>query len=565
MSNTDYDRMKERLNKLYGGRKGKTTYEKLLRIIERYEPELTQQTRGLSEKDVVIITYGDAFREEGTPHLRTLHGFLKDHLHDMVSIVHILPFFPYSSDDGFSVIDYKKVDPKLGSWDDIGSMEKDFKLMFDAVINHISVKSEPFMGFLAGDPRYQGFFIEPGPEYDISSVFRPRALPLITRYNTDEGEVGLWTTFSVDQADLNYENPEVLLYIIDVLLFYASKGASIIRLDAIAFLWKTSGTSCLHLPQTHEVIKLFRNVMNAAAPQLKIITETNVPHRDNVAYFGSGRDEAHMVYNFALPPLAAHALITGNGSYLTSWAAKLETPGENTAFYNFTASHDGIGLMPVKNILPPEEISVLENAAVRHGGLTGLKNNPDGTKSVYELNISYFDLLSDPGGNEDIPLQASRFIASQGIALTLRGVPALYYHSFIGSRNDLDGVERTGTNRSINREKLDVHEVEEGLRDPGSLRSLVYDGLKKLTRARSSRDAFSPYGGQEVLNISNEIFAVLRTSPDGLNKILSYINVSNSEVFVKPPAAGMRDIITGRRFGEEIGVKPYEVLWLEEK
>jgi glycosidase len=554
--------MVEKLEYLYGKAAGRDIFERLLELIESYKPRIPRRTFSFTEKDSVLITYGDSLQENEKKPLAVLNEFLREYLRDTVTIVHVLPFFPFSSDDGFSVVDYRQVNPELGTWDDLHELGKNFTIMVDAVINHISAKSKEFKGFLAGESRFRDFFIEVSPQFDISKVFRPRALPLLTSFETDRGTLQLWTTFSTDQIDLNFGNPEVLLYIIDILLLYVAFGASVIRLDAIAFLWKESGTECLHLPQTHTVIKLFRNVFDLAAPHVKIITETNVPHMDNISYFGSGNDEAHMVYNFALPPLTVHALLTADGSYLTEWASCLTMKNPTNYFYNFTASHDGIGLMPVRGILPPEEIDLLVRATESNGGQLGLKDNPDGTQSVYELNISLFDLLSGPGSNEPISLQVSRFAASQAIAMSLSGVPALYYHSVLGSRNDLAGVERTGIKRAINREKLQVSPLRLELATSGSIRALVFETLTRLLRVRGKHRAFHPEGRQLVHRLHPKVFAVERRSPEGKEKLLALVNLSKEPVGVSPDFKGRKELISGRTWGRDIDMAPYEVLWL---
>ncbi|MCI0399472.1 MAG: sugar phosphorylase, partial [Chloroflexi bacterium] len=295
------------------------------------------------ERDVILITYGDMVYEAGQPPLRSLAEFLETTLPGVVTGVHLLPFFPYSSDDGFSVIDYKAVNPALGSWDDVARIGGNFRLMFDAVVNHVSVQSDWFGRFLAGDPRYQEYFVVPPGDANLSQVFRPRALPLLTPFQTAAGEKLVWTTFSADQVDLNFKNPDVLLEILDVLLFYVEQGAEFIRLDAIAFLWKESGTACLHRPQTHRLVQLFRAVLDEVAPTASLITETNVPHQDNIAYFGDGANEAQMVYNFSLPPLVLHAFHSGQATTLATWARGLDLPSAQASFFNFLASHDGIG------------------------------------------------------------------------------------------------------------------------------------------------------------------------------------------------------------------------------
>ena len=555
------EKMLERLKVLYRA-EAPAVLKRLLVLLHAYEEKLPKRAFDFSEKDAVLITYGDSFQQNNREPLAVLNDFVTEYLGDAISIVHVLPFFPYSSDDGFSVIDYREVNPDLGSWDDVHELGTGRTVMFDAVINHVSAKSREFQGFLKREEKYRNFFIVVGPEFDISRVFRPRALPLLTRFDTNRGNLDLWTTFSTDQIDLNYRDPDVLLYIIDVLLYYVLHGASIIRLDAIAFMWKESGTECLHLPQTHAAIKLFRNVFDMVAPHVKIITETNVPHSDNISYFGEGNDEAHMVYNFALPPLTVHALLTGDGSYLTQWASTLQLGNPKNYFYNFTASHDGIGLMPARGILPAVEIERLATATEKHGGKLGLKDNPDGTQSVYELNVSLFDLLSDPKADEPMERQVHRFVASQAVAMILAGVPALYYHSMVGSRNYYEGVERTGVRRAINREKLGLERLKGELSERGSRRELVYSALTRLLRERRKHRAFHPEGPQTVLSLHRQIFAVERQSPDGGEKILSIINLSDTPVSLQPKFRGRVDIITGTTLEKQIDLEPYGIRWL---
>jgi glycosidase len=551
------------LKTLYKNREADKTFTRAKALLAKYKDKIKTRDFQFSERDVVLITYGDSFLKPGENPIKTLGFFLNTYLTGLVTVVHVLPFFPYSSDDGFSVVDYKEVNPDLGNWDEIDSLGKKFHLMFDAVINHISAKSKEFQGFLEGDEKYKNFFIVVGPGMNTSRVFRPRALPLTTRFETENGPLNLWTTFSTDQIDLNFRNPEVFLFVLDVLLFYAMHGASIIRFDAIAFLWKESGTTCLHLPQTHAVIKLYRQFMEMAVPHLKIITETNVPHKDNISYFGNGNDEAHLVYNFALPPLSVDALLRGDSRILSKWAWSLRLPGKNTNFYNFTASHDGIGLLPSHNILSKEQIQGLIDKTEESGGRVSYKNNADGTKTAYELNISLFDLLSDPDPERGLEISINRFVASQAIALSLIGVPAIYYHSIIGSRNYYKGVEKTGANRAINREKVYIGSLEEELKTAGSTRNLVFQRISTLISTRRKLRAFNPRGRQKVFFVHPGIFCLERQSPEKDETVLSLINVTDKQVNLSMDTGGKRDVLSGRVFsGDLLSVSPYEVLWL---
>ena len=523
----------------------------------------------LTEQDAILITYGDQVTEAGAAPLETLADVLTDYAKGIISGVHILPFFPYSSDDGFSVIDYTTVNPAWGDWDDVEQIGTHFRLMFDAVINHISRESAWFQGFLAGDPAYDDFFITVEEGTDLSDVVRPRAKPLLAAVTTHEGEKYVWTTFSPDQIDLNFANPEVLLRIIDVLLCYVDHGAEIIRLDAIAYLWKDIGTSCIHLEQTHRVVQLFRAVFDLVAPNVMIITETNVPHEENISYFGDGTNEAQLVYQFSLPPLVLHAIARGDASYLTAWADGLagDLPSNQTTFYNFLASHDGVGVRPVEGILPAEEVQWLAERVQAHGGYVSYKTNADGSESPYELNISYFDALSDPEGGEPLALQVKRFMVSQAIMLALQGVPAIYVHSLFGSRNYLEGVEATGRYRSINREKLRRAELETALADPDTVRARVYTTYRRLLVARRKHSAFHPNGALCVLDLGPAVFALTRSAPDGSETLLCLHNVTGEaqEVTCSPDVAmtPLQDIVGGDVYEEEtLTLAPYQILWL---
>jgi sucrose phosphorylase len=452
--------------------------------------------------------------------------------------------------------------------------------MFDLVINHVSRESLWFQRFLTGDPAYAEWFIIVEPGTDLSSVFRPRALPLLTAVQTKTGDRLVWTTFSEDQIDLNFAYPPVLLRMLEILLMYVEKGAQIIRLDAIAYLWKTIGTSSIHLEETHRVVKLMRAVLDVVAPGVILITETNVPHEENISYFGdvqpdTGRtDEAQLVYQFPLAPLVMHSLLSGDASALSRWAAGLETPAAQATFFNFTASHDGIGLMPARGVLSEQETQALVDATLAHGGQVSYKTNADGSHSVYELNISYFDALSDPTSGEAQVVQVARFIASQAIMLALAGVPGIYVHSLIGSRSWQEGVAQTGHNRTINRQKIQRFDLEAELNDARSLRSQVFSAYRGLLKARALSPAFHPQGAQQVFLLCEAVFALLRTSPDGPDKVVCLHNVSNSTQPVTLPLRELdlrrgtwHDLLTGRAFAPDqdtlsLSLDPYQILWL---
>ena len=517
-----------------------------------------------TERDCVLITYGDQVRDEAGPPLSALRRFLEDHQLDRsLSTVHLLPFFPYSSDDGFSVIDYDVVDTDLGDWSDVSALGESFDLMFDLVLNHCSSRHVWFRKFLEGDARCSTYFITPVDESGLSGVTRPRSTPLLTEYSTANGPQNVWTTFSADQVDLNFANPDVLLEMLAVLLRYVRDGARIVRLDAIAYLWKTPDTSCVHLPETHEVVKLMRTLLDAVAPRTILLTETNVPHAENVSYFGDG-DEAQMVYQFSLAPLLLDAFLTGDASAFRNWLSQLEPPPAGATYFNFTASHDGIGVRPLEGLVSAERLAALVDATRSRGGRVNTRRNPDGSDSPYELNITYFSALRQPDDSDERHVR--RFLASQAVMLGLAGIPGIYFHSLVGTPNDGDGVARTGQARSINRRKFHRSELDDVLAGETPQRQL-FTGYRRLLQARIVQPAFHPDSAQTVVDVGTDAVIAFLRSDGGLGQqILVTANVTASEVTIDLDAIGtrgaMQDLLSDRTVsGNSLTLEPCQAAW----
>jgi sucrose phosphorylase len=564
------DRIRARLDYLYGPDAGATIEKRVSRLIKTHRQLRTRTVQGAlwSHDDIVLITYGDSIQSSTQNPLQTLHSFLKTHLRDAISMVHILPFFPFSSDDGFSVTDFRAVKPDLGTWQDIRQLSEDFDLAIDLVLNHCSRENLWFVDYLFGDEPACRYFIEVDPDVNLSMVTRPRSSPLLSGVRTQTGMRHVWSTFSNDQIDLNYGNPDVLVEFIDMLLYYIRRGARMIRLDAVAYLWKTLGTPCIHLPQTHEVIRLFRDVLETVEPGALIMTETNVPHAENITYFGNG-DEAHVIYQFSLPPLLLHALFAGTGRYLTDWAKGLEQfdrPG-NCTYLNFTASHDGVGLRPLEGLVPKEQVSAMLAAMRQRGGYISTKANSDGTDSPYELNISYFDAFREPEGDNrwHIPM----FLASQLIALSFQGIPAIYIHCLTATPNDTIGVERTGMTRSVNRRKWDLGELEYLISHPETETGTVFHRFIELLELRRRQPAFHPDAAQRIIDLGDPLFCFERDATDGEQQILVLANLTAETVAVplaKLPAdlARRKELLSMNQAvytDATVEVEPYAVFW----
>lgn len=572
-SRNTVDRIGERMRKLYGDDNGRLM-ERLRMMVGRYGVGISRDDdqKAWSSEDVVLITYGDMVQEPTRTPLSSLLDFTESEIGDAINTVHILPFYPYSSDDGFSVIDYRQVDENLGSWKDVNAISSRYHLMADLVLNHISSKSSWFRNYIVGTQPFTHYFHEGNPANDYSGVTRPRTSPLLTRVATRDGERHVWTTFSADQIDLNFSNPEVLFDILDVLFVYIAQGARVIRMDAIAYLWKTEGTSCIHLPETHEIVKIFRDILNMVAPKVVLLTETNVPHQENISYFGEG-DEAHMVYQFALPPLLLHALIKGTSQYLTQWASSLGDIPDGCTYLNFTASHDGVGVRPLEGLVPDVERDQVVDRVRQLGGEVSSKANPDGSESAYELNITYFDALGDPSVGFPSDEHMARFLCSQTIMLSLQGVPAIYFNSLFGARNHPSWTEETGRARTINREKWDRETLHSMIHEEGSHYTRVFSEYKRRLYLRRGQPAFHPFAKQKVYDLGPSLFCFERVSLDGGQTIVCIFNLTgkSQRVDLKNSVDSLagcnafRSLLQGTTRGGSDGVikiKAWSSLWL---
>ena len=561
-----------KLGFLYGKDKAQNIFKKINELINRYQNNSTSKITKvdfLNEKDVVLITYGDNIQTTNKNPLQSLLKFADEYLDQAINVIHILPFYPYSSDDGFSVIDYKKVNPALGDWKNIEDIGQKFNLMFDLVANHISSKSIWFKEYLKGNPEYDNYFISVDKNTDISSVTRARAHPLLTKFKRKNKEIYLWTTFSPDQIDLNYSNEKVLMEIINVILFYADKTARVIRLDAIGHIWKKLGTSCINLKEVHYVIQLIRTILNEIYPDVLLVTETNVPHKENISYFGNGFNEAQLIYQFALPLLVLHTFYTGNALRLLEWTSKIKDISDKTTFFNVLATHDGLGVVPVTNILTDKEIIDIANDVKEKGGYVSYKIVKDGTEKPYEMNTTYYSAVTDSKNSEELNIK--KFIASQAIILSLLGIPGIYIHSLFGTENYLEGVAKTGQKRTINRKKFQYDKLKKNLENSDSREHKIFTEFIKLIHKRKSEKAFHPNGKQEVLFLKKGIFSLLRTSPNGKGKIIALHNVTNNiqKYYFTKNQYGLNkkeyfDIISEKSINvEKISLTPYKIMWLK--
>ena len=521
------------------------------------------------QSDVMMITYGDSLKRVGEAPLHTLAEFLDKRVKEAISTVHILPFFPYTSDDGFSVMDYTSVNPALGEWEDVSAICNHYKVMGDLVINHCSARSLWFENFKAGVDPGSDYFVEMPADADLSAVVRPRTSPLLREVETVNGEKRVWCTFSHDQVDLNFANPKVLLEILGIIKLYLDYGIKWFRLDAVAFLWKVPGTNCINLPQTHEVIRLLRLLIEHHTPDAVVITETNIPNAENLTYFGNA-NEAHLIYNFSLPPLLINSLVNGSCLHLKQWLMTMPPAQNGTTYLNFIASHDGVGLRPAEGLLSEWELETLIATMQRFGGRVSSRTTPDGKAKPYEINISLWDALSGTVANGPDEWQFARYLCAAAVMAALEGVPAYYIHSFVGTENDQERVEHTGSFRSINRHIWDADELEEKLYGD-THHARVFQALTNLLKIRRKQKAFHPNATMFTLHTGEQLFAFWRQSMDRRQSIFAIYNFSDRPQSLPLSELNLTltdcwtDLISGEKYedrGAQLKLMPYQFVWL---
>ena len=528
---------------------------------------ITEDGESWSQNTIVLITYADTLEDKNSLPINSINKFLERYCADTFEIVHILPFFPSSSDKGFSVKDYYSVYHQFGQWNDILRISKEFGVMADVVINHGSSESLWFKNFIKGKGKGSDYFLNFDESFDTSKVVRPRTSDLLNPVKTTNGIKYTWCTFSKDQVDYNFSNPVVLFEFVQIIIFYLSKGITVFRFDAVAFIWKKIGTSCINLEKTHEIVRLFRTLLTYLSPKAVLVTETNTPARENVSYFGNA-NEAHWIYNFSLPPILIYSILAGDSSYLEKLTMSMPPSQLGTSYLNFIASHDGIGLRPAETFLTKDEVSRFINLMEQNGGRVSYRSNNTDTPEPYEINITLFDAMKE-SFNKEVNLYLERFICVHAIMLSLEGVPAFYIHSLFGTRNDYALYKQDNQNRSLNRGKIKISEID--LSNESEPQSYIFLQLKKLMLIRKKQPAFHPNAVQFTLHLGSNLYGIWRQSLDKKQSIFCISNLTDKAVNLSLLDLNLigfdhwRDIITEIEIDDitsEIELRPYQTMWL---
>lgn len=460
------------------------------------------------ENKIMLITYADSMGKN----INELHSILKKYYSKEIGGVHILPFFPSSADRGFAPICYDKVDDTFGTFEDIEKLGKDYYLMFDFMVNHISAQSKYFQDYLKNKEKseYKDFFInykdfwengEPTQEQvDMIYKRKPRA-PYIEAEFADGSCEKVWCTFCEQQIDLDVSKKKTRAFIKETLENMCRHGAAVIRLDAFAYAIKKADTSCFFIePEIWDLLYDIENIVKQNGGEIlpEIHEHYTIPMK--IA------DKGFWIYDFALPVLVLHALYNHTGKYLKNWL-------EKCPMKQFTTldTHDGIGIVDVKDLLPDEEIEKVkeqmycQGANVKKIYSSEAYNNLD----VYQVNTTYYSAL---GNNDDA------YLLARAIQFFAPGIPQVYYVGLLAGTNDIALMERTKNGRDINRHYYTMDDVKnEQERD-------VVKKLKELMQLRNTHPAFN-LDGEIFIESNDENLVIVRSYGD--DKITLQANLSD--------------------------------------
>ena len=524
-----------------------------------------------NQTDFFLITYADSIKKKNQKNLKTLNYFLNKYCTDF-NFIHILPFFPSSSDDGFAITDYKRIDNEHGDWEDLKKITSKFKVMIDLVINHCSSSNNLFQNFLNNNNPGVDYFIFKKKMFNgLSKVVRPRTSKLVKEIKTKMKKGYVWCTFSHDQVDFNFKNPKVLIYFLKIIKFYLDNGALALRLDAVAFLWKELGTNCINLPQTHSVVRLIRLLFESYSSNAILITETNIPSEENLSYFGNN-NEAHCIYNFSLAPLLIHSIISGNSFYLKRWSRSMPPAQIGNAYLNFLSTHDGIGMRPLEGIIPTEELNKFFNTLQRSGAFLSYRSFKN-EENVYEVNTTLLDAFSLTYQGKD-NFKIRRFILAHEVLFSMEGIPAVYFQNLVGSNNDYRKFKKTKSYRSLNRKNWDFDILKKKLDSGTSINFKIYKQLLRLISIRKKQPAFHPNATQFTLQLSDDFFGIWRQSIDRSQSIFCISNLTKYKKKFSLHDINLIstdkwfDLLKNRKISNidsEVLLQPYQSIWISNK
>lgn len=453
------------------------------------------------ENKCMLITYSDSMGSN----LKEMEYILDKYFSKAVKGIHILPFFPSSGDRGFAPMDYHKVDSVFGDWNDIERLAERYFLMFDYMINHISAKSEYYMDFLKHKDsskyrdlfiRYKQFWINGEPtEEEVNAIYKrkPRA-PYVDACFEDGTTEKVWCTFDNEQIDINCKSDIAKEFIKDNLTVLCSHGAALIRLDAFAYATKKAGTSCFFIePDVWELLKECEEIVRPFGAELLPEIHEHYSMQIKIA------QENYFVYDFALPMLMLNAIYYGNTKYLKHWFTICPERQFTTL-----DTHDGIGIVDVKDLLPDHELERTKEDIFKYGANVKKVYNTSAYSNldIYQVNCSYYSALGDDDDS---------YLLARAVQFFAPGIPQVYYVGLFAGKNDLELLEKTKVGRNINRHYYTLEEIEQEVKRP------VVAKLIQLMEFRNTHPAFD--GTFELKECGESDLVIVRTFGEHIAEI----------------------------------------------
>ena len=554
-------------NKIYKSENNinKFYIREIIYLINKYNKNRKKEDLKINESTSLVICYGNSVTDGNKKSLKVFNKFYKKYLKNNFDSVHFLPFYPSSSDSGFAVKDHYKIEPRLGSWKDVKIISKNCNVMADLVINHSSARGLWFSNFLKNKSPGKDYFFTVDKNFNSKKVIRPREHKLLKKIKLSNETKYLWRTFSPDQIDLNFKNPKVLIRFIKIIFNLINNGVRIFRLDAIAYLWKENGNTCINHTNTHNIIKFIRLVCNLLKTECIIITETNLPEKENLSYFGNN-DEANWIYNFSLAPILVYSLLFEDSNKITKWSKNFPIAKLNNNYLNFIASHDGIGMRPIEGILSTNTQKKFLSRLKKNGGEFSYRKVQGVKKKVYEANITLFNAFKCSDFDKSGIFGFERYMAAHTIMISFDGIPAIYFNSMFGNSNDNSKYIISGNKRDLNRYRWNKDKIEDHLKDQNSKQNKYYKNMSNILAIRSKQKAFHPNAIRKTLKLGANFFGIKRVSTDNKQSIYCITNMTsklqllkvNKNIFYK------RNLFNSKltKKSGKIQFEPFQTVWL---
>ena len=567
LSKNNKKSLKKIFNKIYRSESNinKLYIREIIYLINKYNKNKKKEDLKINESTSLLICYGNSVTDGNKKSLKVFNKFYKKHLKNNFDSVHFLPFYPSSSDSGFAVKDHYKIDPRLGSWRDVKKITKSCNVMADLVINHSSARGLWFSNFLKNKSPGKDYFFTVDKNFNSKKVIRPREHKLLKKIKLSDETKYLWRTFSPDQIDLNFKNPKVLIRFIKIIFNLINNGVRIFRLDAIAYLWKENGNTCINHTNTHNIIKFIRLVCNLLKTECIIITETNLPEKENLSYFGNN-DEANWIYNFSLAPILVYSLLFEDSNKITKWSKNFPIAKLNNNYLNFIASHDGIGMRPIEGILSTNTQKKFLIRLKKNGGEFSYRKVQGVKKKVYEANITLFNAFKYSDFDKSGIFGFERYMAAHTIMISFDGIPAIYFNSMFGNSNDNSKYIISGNKRDLNRYRWNKDKIEDHLKDQNSKQNKYYKNMSNILAIRSKQKAFHPNAIRKTLKLGANFFGIKRVSTDNKQSIYCITNMTsklqllkvNKNIFYK------RNLFNSKltKKSGKIQFEPFQTVWL---